>query len=160
MDVRHAELTKYAANAMLATKISFMNELSNMAERVGVDIERFAWPSAPIRGSATSSSTPAAATAAVVFPKDVRSLERVAAGVGYDAQLLRAVEGVNDRQKQVPVPKSGAFRGPSLRGRRSLWGLSFKPNTDDMREAPSLNPDGSALAGRRHGAGLRPGRHG
>jgi UDPglucose 6-dehydrogenase len=138
MDVRSAEFTKYAANAMLATKISFMNELANIAERVGVDIEsvRIGIGSDPRIGY--SFIYPGAGYGGSCFPKDVRSLERTAAGAGYDAQLLRAVEDVNDRQKQVLFSKINAFFDGDVRDRQiAIWGLSFKPNTDDMRDAPS-----------------------
>ena len=138
MDVRSAELTKYAANAMLATKISFMNEVANIAERVGADIEKvrvgigsdprigyhFIYPGAGYGGSC--------------FPKDVRALGRSAAAEGYTAQLLDAVEEVNDRQKHRVFEKIKAHYGGDLKGKTvALWGLSFKPRTDDMREAPS-----------------------
>ncbi len=138
MDIRSAELTKYAANAMLATKISFMNELANVAERFGADIEQvrvgigsdprigyhFIYPGAGYGGSC--------------FPKDVQALAKSAAGVGYDATLLNAVEDVNGRQKLRIVDKMQAHYDGKLRGRTiALWGLSFKPRTDDMREAPS-----------------------
>ena len=140
MDVRSAELTKYAANAMLATKISFMNEMANLAERLGADIEKvrigigadprigyhFIYPGAGYGGSC--------------FPKDVKALEYTARSVTYDAALLKAVEAVNQRQKTVLFAKiRHHFRG-DLRGRTfALWGLAFKPGTDDMREAPSRN---------------------
>jgi len=138
MDVRSAELTKYAANAMLATKISFMNELSNIAEVVGADIEkvrvgigsdprigyRFIYPGCGYGGSC--------------FPKDVRALERTARTVGYEARLLNAVESINRRQQNVLFEKLAAHFAEGLTGRTiALWGLAFKPNTDDMREAPS-----------------------
>ena len=138
MDIRSAELTKYAANAMLATKISFMNELSNLAERLGADVEQvrigigadprigyhFIYPGCGYGGSC--------------FPKDVQALERTAQGVGYTAELLRAVEAVNFRQKAVLFHKIKTHFGGNLAGRTiALWGLAFKPNTDDMREAPS-----------------------
>lgn len=138
MDVRSAELTKYAANAMLATKISFMNELANMAERLGADIEQvrigigsdprigfhFIYPGAGYGGSC--------------FPKDVQALERTAHDIGYDAQLLRSVEAVNQRQKKILFEKIQTYFDGELSGRTfALWGLAFKPNTDDMREAPS-----------------------
>ena len=138
MDVRSAEFTKYAANAMLATKISFMNELANIAERVGVDIEsvRIGIGSDPRIGY--SFIYPGAGYGGSCFPKDVRSLERTAAGVEYDAQLLRAVEEVNDRQKQVLFSKIYDFYQGELSGKQfAIWGLSFKPKTDDMRDAPS-----------------------
>ncbi|CAK0771069.1 UDP-glucose 6-dehydrogenase [Gammaproteobacteria bacterium] len=138
MDIRSAELTKYAANAMLATKISFMNELSNLAERLGADVEKvrigigsdprigyhFIYPGCGYGGSC--------------FPKDVQALERTAQGVGYTAELLRAVEAVNSRQKEVLFHKINGHFGGNLAGRTiALWGLAFKPGTDDMREAPS-----------------------
>jgi UDPglucose 6-dehydrogenase len=138
MDVRSSEFTKYAANAMLATKISFMNELANIAERVGVDIEsvRVGIGSDPRIGY--SFIYPGCGYGGSCFPKDVRSLERVAAGVGYDAQLLRAVEDVNERQKRVLFQKVWSHFGGKLNGKTlAVWGLSFKPNTDDMRDAPS-----------------------
>ncbi|MCC6793157.1 MAG: UDP-glucose/GDP-mannose dehydrogenase family protein [Thermomicrobiales bacterium] len=139
MDVRSSEFTKYAANAMLATKISFMNELANIAERVGVDIEhvRVGIGSDPRIGY--SFIYPGCGYGGSCFPKDVRSLERTAAEVGYDAQLLRAVEDVNDRQKGVLYAKVALHFGESnLQDKTfAVWGLSFKPNTDDMREAPS-----------------------
>ena len=138
MDIRSAELTKYAANAMLATKISFMNELANLAEKFGADIEHvrvgigsdprigyhFIYPGAGYGGSC--------------FPKDVRALAKSAAGEGYTAQLLEAVEEVNNRQKHRVFEKISAHYGGKLNGKTiALWGLSFKPRTDDMREAPS-----------------------
>jgi len=138
MDIRSAELTKYAANAMLATKISFMNELANLAERLGADIENvrtgigsdprigyhFIYPGSGYGGSC--------------FPKDVQALERTARGVGYQAELLSAVEAVNLRQKEVLFAKINGHFNNTLSGKTiALWGLSFKPNTDDMREAPS-----------------------
>jgi UDPglucose 6-dehydrogenase len=138
MDVRSSEFTKYAANAMLATKISFMNELANIAERVGVDIEsvRVGIGSDPRIGY--SFIYPGCGYGGSCFPKDVRSLERVAAAAGYDAQLLRAVEDVNERQKRVLFQKVWEHFGGKLSGKTlAVWGLSFKPNTDDMRDAPS-----------------------
>jgi UDPglucose 6-dehydrogenase len=137
MDVRSAELTKYAANAMLATKISFMNELANLAERFGADIEsvRIGLGSDPRIGYAFI--YPGAGYGGSCFPKDVQALQRSAEEVGYDASILAAVESVNNRQKQVLFNKIKAHFG-ELRGRTvALWGLAFKPNTDDMREASS-----------------------
>src|SRR5271167_2118138 len=137
MDVRSAELTKYAANAMLATKISFMNELANLAERCGADIEsvRVGLGSDPRIGYAFI--YPGVGYGGSCFPKDVKALQHSAGEVGYDASILSAVESVNNRQKQVLFTKIKAHFG-SLRGKTiALWGLAFKPNTDDMREAAS-----------------------
>ncbi|TXH41369.1 MAG: UDP-glucose/GDP-mannose dehydrogenase family protein [Burkholderiaceae bacterium] len=140
MDVKSAELTKYAANAMLATKISFMNELANMAEILGADIEEvrkgigadprigyhFIYPGCGYGGSC--------------FPKDVQALGRTADQIGYEAPLLKAVEAVNNRQKTTLLTKLARHFGgvAALQGKTiAVWGLAFKPNTDDMREAPS-----------------------
>jgi UDPglucose 6-dehydrogenase len=138
MDVRSSELTKYAANAMLATKISFMNELANLAERMGADIEKvrlgigsdprigyhFIYPGIGYGGSC--------------FPKDVQALSRSASEHDFEAELLNAVEAVNRRQKTVLFQKIRRFFNDDLSGKTiALWGLAFKPNTDDMREAPS-----------------------
>jgi len=138
MDIRSAELTKYAANAMLATKISFMNELANVAERVGADIEkvRVGIGSDPRIGY--SFIYPGAGYGGSCFPKDVKALIRSAREVGYAADILQAVESVNERQKSLLVRKLRKILGGTLKGRSfALWGLAFKPNTDDMREAPS-----------------------
>ena len=138
MDIRSAELTKYAANAMLATKISFMNEVANLAERVGADIEkvRVGIGSDPRIGY--SFIYPGAGYGGSCFPKDVKALVHSAAEHDFDAEILRAVESVNKRQKQVLFNKVTAFFDGDLKGRKiALWGLAFKPNTDDMREAPS-----------------------
>ncbi len=140
MDVRSAELTKYAANAMLATKISFMNEMANLAERLGADIEHvrtgigadprigyhFIYPGCGYGGSC--------------FPKDVKALERTARDAGFEAHVLQAVERRNEAQKNILFDKIHGHFGGELAGRTiALWGLAFKPNTDDMREAPSRN---------------------
>jgi UDPglucose 6-dehydrogenase len=139
MDVRSAELTKYAANAMLATRISFMNELANLAEKLGADIEHvrhgigsdprigyhFLYPGCGYGGSC--------------FPKDVQALQRTARiDGGLELKVLNAVEEANEAQKQVLAAKIKARFGNDLKGRKfAVWGLAFKPNTDDMREAPS-----------------------
>ena len=138
MDIRSAELTKYANNAMLATKISFMNEMAALADRLGADIEavrhgigsdprigyHFIYPGAGYGGSC--------------FPKDIKALIRTANEVGLDPLLLGAVEGRNAAQKQVLFDKIHAHFGGDLKGRAfALWGLAFKANTDDMREASS-----------------------
>lgn len=137
MDVRSAELTKYAANAMLATKISFMNELANLAERFGADIEsvRIGLGSDPRIGYAFI--YPGAGYGGSCFPKDVQALQRSAQEVGYDASILAAVESVNNRQKQVLFNKIRAHFGDLRDKTLAVWGLAFKPNTDDMREAAS-----------------------
>jgi UDPglucose 6-dehydrogenase len=139
MDIRSAELTKYAANAMLATRISFMNELALLAERLGADIEHvrkgigsdprigyhFLYPGTGYGGSC--------------FPKDVTALLRTAQENGLELKVVQAVEEANERQKGVLVEKVVRRFGDDLSGRRiAIWGLAFKPNTDDMREAPSL----------------------
>jgi len=138
MDVRSAELTKYAANAMLATRISFMNDLANLAERLGADIEQvrrgigsdprigyhFLYAGCGYGGSC--------------FPKDVRALQRTAEQNGLQLRMLQAVEKINHDQKRLLVDKIVRRFGERLDGRRfALWGLAFKPGTDDMREAPS-----------------------
>jgi len=138
MDVRSAEFTKYAANAMLATRISFMNELANLADQVGADIEavRHGIGSDPRIG--TSFLYAGAGYGGSCFPKDVQALERTARQYDQDLLILRAVEAVNDRQKQVLGRKVVQRFGEDLAGKRfAVWGLAFKPNTDDMREAPS-----------------------
>jgi UDPglucose 6-dehydrogenase len=139
MDVRSAELTKYAANAMLATKISFMNELANIAERVGADVEkvRIGIGSDPRIGY--SFIYPGTGYGGSCFPKDVQALVRSARSVDYTPHVLEAVEEVNRLQKSFLVRKVRKHFNDSLKGRTfALWGLAFKPNTDDMREAPSL----------------------
>jgi len=138
MDIRSAELTKYAANAMLATKISFMNELANLAECFDADIEhvRLGIGSDPRIGY--HFIYPGAGYGGSCFPKDVQALARSAQNVGYEAALLNAVEEVNLRQKHRIFEKMQSHYEGSLKGKTvALWGLSFKPRTDDMREAPS-----------------------
>lgn len=138
MDVRSAEFTKYAANAMLATRISFMNELANLAERLGVDIEhvRKGIGSDPRIGF--SFLYAGTGYGGSCFPKDVQALTRTAAEFGEELHILNAVEAVNDKQKHVLVEKIIKRFGDDLSGLKfALWGLAFKPNTDDMRAAPS-----------------------
>ena len=138
MDVRSAELTKYAANAMLATKISFMNEMANIAERVGADIElvRHGIGSDPRIGY--SFIYPGAGYGGSCFPKDVQALERTARSHAYESKLLDAVESVNRAQKEKLYELIVRhFAAPPAGKTIALWGLAFKPNTDDMREAPS-----------------------
>ena len=149
MDIRSAELTKYAANAMLATKISFMNELANIAERVGADIERVRIGIGSDPRIGYSFIYPGTGYGGSCFPKDVKALIRSAREVGFNAEILHAVEAVNERQKSILVRKVRRAFGGSLAGRTlALWGLAFKPNTDDMREAPSrVIVDGLLAAG-------------
>jgi UDPglucose 6-dehydrogenase len=138
MDIRSSELTKYAANAMLATKISFMNELANIAERCGADVEkvRIGIGSDPRIGY--SFIYPGAGYGGSCFPKDVQALIRSSRAMGHEPEILSAVESVNRRQKEVLVHKMQQHFGASIKGRAvALWGLAFKPNTDDMREAPA-----------------------
>ena len=139
MDIPSAEMTKYAANSMLATKISFMNDIANLCELVGADItmvrrgigsdprigDKFIYAGAGYGGSC--------------FPKDVKALIKTGSSLGHQLKILEAVESVNNNQKEVLFTKiSNHFKG-NLKGKKfGLWGLSFKPNTDDMREAPSL----------------------
>jgi len=138
MDIRSAELTKYAANCMLATKISFMNEMSNLAEMLGADIEK-------VRQGIGSDSRigyhfiyPGCGYGGSCFPKDVQALIRTAEHIGYQPKLLQAVEQVNYQQKYNLPPFNQRHFGDDLKGKTfALWGLSFKPNTDDMREASS-----------------------
>jgi UDPglucose 6-dehydrogenase len=138
MDIRSSELTKYAANAMLATKISFMNELANIAERVGADIEkvRVGIGSDPRIGY--SFIYPGTGYGGSCLPKDVKALIRSAHQSGHEPEILTAVESVNTRQKEVLFRKIERHFDAGLGGRTlALWGLAFKPHTDDMREAPS-----------------------
>jgi UDPglucose 6-dehydrogenase len=140
MSTSSAELTKYAANAMLATKISFMNELANIAEHIGADIEqvRLGIGSDPRIGYDFIYS--GCGYGGSCFPKDVRALSASAKMIGYESELLNAVEHVNQRQKQILFQKITQYFQGDLMGKViGLWGLAFKPNTDDMREAPSLS---------------------
>jgi UDPglucose 6-dehydrogenase len=139
MGVRSAELTKYAANSMLATRISFMNEIANLAEAIGADIEEVR------RGIGSDSRIgyhflyPGVGYGGSCFPKDVKALQRSALQAGRPLRVLAAVDQVNEAQKRMLGDKIRARFGNNLSGRRfALWGLAFKPNTDDMREAPSL----------------------
>jgi UDPglucose 6-dehydrogenase len=139
MDVRSAELTKYAANAMLASRISFMNEIARLCELLGANVEHVR------KGIGTDSRIgfpflfPGPGYGGSCFPKDVQALIRTAALVGHDLKLSRAIEEVNAAQKRLLAEKVAARFGPDLTGRTfCVWGLAFKPNTDDVREAPSL----------------------
>ena len=139
MDIRSAEMTKYAANAMLATKISFINEISNICERVGADVNH-------VRKGIGSDSRigykfiyPGCGYGGSCFPKDVKALINISSTVNYSPNLITAVEKVNDQQKQVLFSKVKNHFGENLSDLKfAIWGLSFKPETDDMREAPSI----------------------
>ena len=136
MDIRSAELTKYAANSMLATKISFMNEIANLAERLGADIEAVRRGIGSDPRSGYHFIYPGCGYGGSCFPKDVQALARTAHDCGYDARLLNAVEAVNYAQKHVLFDKISHYFGGDLEGKVvAIWGLAFKPNTDDMREA-------------------------
>ena len=148
MDIRSAELTKYAANVMLATRISLMNELASLAEKLGADIE------AVRRGIGTDPRIgyhfiyAGTGYGGSCLPKDVQALIRTGASVGFEARIAMGVEVVNERQKGVLVDKMLEHYGGALDGRTfALWGLAFKPNTDDMREAPSRTVIDRLLAG-------------
>jgi UDPglucose 6-dehydrogenase len=138
MDVRSAEFTKYAANAMLATRISFMNELALLAERVGADIEQVRKGIGSDPRIGTHFLYAGTGYGGSCFPKDVKALIHIGHENAMTLQVLTAVEAANDRQKRVLVDKVVQRFGEDLAGRRfAIWGLAFKPNTDDMREAPS-----------------------
>lgn len=139
MDVRSAEMTKYVANAMLATKISFMNEVANICELVGADVNKVRIGIGSDSRIGYSFIYPGSGYGGSCFPKDVKALKKTAELHGYSAQLLHAVEDVNDRQKFVVANKVIDYFGENLEGKTfAVWGLSFKPGTDDMREAPSI----------------------
>ena len=139
MDNRSAEMTKYAANALLATRISFMNEVANLCERVGADVNLVRRGVGSDRRIGQHFLFPGIGYGGSCFPKDVQAMIHTAEEYGLDSAMLRAVDAVNDRQKHVLVHKVKAHFGEPLHGRTfAVWGLSFKPRTDDMREAPSL----------------------
>ena len=139
MDIRSAEMTKYAANAMLATKISFMNEIANICEKVGADANQVRIGIGSDQRIGYSFIYPGAGYGGSCFPKDVKALTKIATEYGYNAQLITSVEKVNDAQKLVIAQKIVKRFGEDLTGFTfGIWGLSFKPGTDDMREAPSI----------------------
>jgi UDPglucose 6-dehydrogenase len=138
MDCASAELSKYASNAILATKISFMNEIANVCELFGADVDRVRQAVGADRRVGPSFLFPGVGYGGSCFPKDVKALVRFSADKKYDFKILRAVESVNESQKRALVRKMDAHFG-SLKGRTiALWGLAFKPKTDDMREAPAI----------------------
>lgn len=139
MDPRSAELAKYAANAFLATKISFMNEIANLCEAVGADVGRVREGIGTDARIGAHFLFPGPGYGGSCFPKDVSALSRIAGDAGFDFRILRSVQEVNDRQKRVLLAKLDKELGADLHGKMvAIWGLSFKPKTDDMREAPSL----------------------
>ncbi|AMD84205.1 UDPglucose 6-dehydrogenase [Capnocytophaga haemolytica] len=139
MDIRSAEMTKYASNAMLATKISFMNEIANICERVGADVNKVRIGIGSDTRIGYSFIYPGCGYGGSCFPKDVLALKKLAEEVHYEAELISAVDNVNNRQKYVIAQKVIARFGEDLRERTfAVWGLSFKPETDDMREAPAI----------------------
>ena len=139
MDVESAELTKYAANAMLATRISFMNEMSWLCERVGANVDSIRKGLGLDRRIGPSFLFPGAGYGGSCFPKDIKALLKTAEKLGLELRILRAVEDVNEEQKELLVKKVKAHFGDDLSGKTfAVWGLSFKPRTDDMREAPSI----------------------
>lgn len=139
MDIRSAEMTKYAANAMLATKISFMNEIANICERVGADVNKVRIGVGSDSRIGYSFIYPGCGYGGSCFPKDVLALKKLAEEVDYKAELIEAVDNVNNRQKYVIAQKVIKKYGEDLAGKTfAVWGLSFKPETDDMREAPAI----------------------
>jgi UDPglucose 6-dehydrogenase len=139
MDIPSAEMTKYAANGMLATRISFMNEMANLCEKVGANVDSVRRGIGSDRRIGSAFLFPGPGYGGSCFPKDVKALVRTADGLGVPLQVLRGVEDANERQKHVLVEKVREALGAKLSGARiALWGLAFKPRTDDMREAPSL----------------------
>ncbi|HEY7472824.1 MAG TPA: UDP-glucose/GDP-mannose dehydrogenase family protein [Gemmatimonadota bacterium] len=139
MDVASAEMTKYAANAMLATRITFMNEIANLCERVGANVDEVRIGVGSDRRIGPAFLFPGAGFGGSCFPKDVRALERLADEVGYDFPIVRAVHAVNESQKRMLGEKIRRHFGDDLTGRRfAVWGIAFKPRTDDIREAPAL----------------------
>jgi UDPglucose 6-dehydrogenase len=139
MDIKSAEMTKYTANAMLATKISFMNEIANICERLGADVNQVRIGIGSDSRIGYSFIYPGIGYGGSCFPKDVKSLIKVSENAGYIPQILQGVEDVNNRQKTVLAGKIAKYFGEDLTGLTfAVWGLSFKPNTDDMRESAAV----------------------
>jgi len=140
MDIRSAEMTKYAANAMLATKISFINEIANICEKVGADVNHVRTGIGSDKRIGYQFIYPGCGYGGSCFPKDVQALINIANNHGYNPKLISSVESVNKAQKEVLFSKLILKLGSNLKGKKiAVWGLSFKPETDDMREAPSIN---------------------
>ena len=140
MDIRSAEMTKYAANAMLATKISFINEIANICEKVGADVNHVRTGIGSDKRIGYQFIYPGCGYGGSCFPKDVQALINIANNHGYNPELISSVESVNKAQKEVLFSKLTSQLGTNLKGKKiAVWGLSFKPETDDMREAPSIN---------------------
>jgi UDPglucose 6-dehydrogenase len=147
MDVRSAEMTKYAANAMLATKISFINEIANICEKVGADVNHVRTGIGSDKRIGYQFIYPGCGYGGSCFPKDVQALINIANNHGYNSELISSVERVNKAQKEVLFSKLTSHLGTNLKGKKvAVWGLSFKPETDDMREAPSINLIKSVVA--------------
>ena len=147
MDVRSAEMTKYAANAMLATKISFINEIANICEKVGADVNLVRTGIGSDKRIGYQFIYPGCGYGGSCFPKDVQALINIANNHGYNPELISSVESVNKAQKEVLFSKLTSQLGTNLKGKKvAVWGLSFKPETDDMREAPSINLIKSVVA--------------
>ena len=139
MDIRSAELTKYAANSMLATKISFINEIANLCEKVGADVDMVRRGIGADRRIGPYFIFPGTGYGGSCFPKDVKAIIRTAKQYGLDLKILQAVEEVNERQKTIMLEKIKTYYNNDLKGKTfTVWGLAFKPNTDDMREAPAI----------------------
>jgi UDPglucose 6-dehydrogenase len=139
MDIRSAEMTKYAANAMLATKISFMNEIANICEKVGADANQVRIGIGSDARIGYNFIYPGCGYGGSCFPKDVKALKKIAEEYNYNAKLITSVEEVNDAQKLVIAQKIVNKFGENLEGKTfGIWGLAFKPGTDDMREAPAI----------------------
>lgn len=153
MDVRSAEMTKYASNAMLATKISFMNEIANICERVGADVNKVRLGVGSDSRIGYSFIYPGCGYGGSCFPKDVLALKKLSEEVGYNAELITAVDNVNNRQKYIIAQKIIKKYGNDLSDKTfAIWGLSFKPETDDMREAPAIYIIKELI---KHGAKIR-----
>ena len=148
MDIRSAEMTKYSANAMLATKISFINEMANICERVGADINQVRIGIGSDKRIGYHFIYPGCGYGGSCFPKDVKALINLAENINYNPELIKSVESVNKKQKEVLFQKLTSYYGEDLSGKTfAIWGLAFKPETDDMREAPAINLIKSILNG-------------